>query len=90
MKNIQPIEENEDLNENHQSEEESEDEIEKVDIDLGKAKDFLSQCEILLISRGKEKLCLTTIGLCSKKYKEALQIAQDKISEQNQQIAQDQ
>ena len=90
MKNIQPIEENEDLNENHQSEEESEDEIENVDINLGKVKDFLSHCEILLISRGTERLCFATIGLCSKKYKETLQIVQDKISEQNQQIAQDQ
>ena len=73
MKVIQTIEENDDLNENHQSEE-SEDEVEKVDIDLDRLKKFLSQCEIPSISSDTERLCLATIGLYSKKYKEALRI----------------
>ena len=73
MKVIQTIEENDDLNENHQSEE-SEDEVEKVDIDLDRLKNFLSQCEIPSISSDTERLCLATIGLYSKKYKEALRI----------------
>ena len=38
LKDIQPKEENEDFNENHQSDEESEDKVEKVDIDLDKLK----------------------------------------------------
>ena len=86
MKDIQPIEENEDLNENHQSEEESENEVEKVDIGLYKLKEFLSQCDIPSISNDTERLCLATIGLYSKKYKEALQIVQDKIIEKNRSI----
>ena len=73
MKVIQTIEENDDLNENHQSEE-SEDEVEKVDIDLDRLKKFLSQCEIPSNSSDTERLCLATIGLYSKKYKEALRI----------------
>ena len=73
MKVIQTIEENDDLNENHQREE-SEDEVEKVDIDLDRLKKFLSQCEIPSISSDTERLCLATIGLYSKKYKEALRI----------------
>ena len=42
LKDIQPKEENEDFNENHQSDEESEDKVEKVDIDLDKLKEFLT------------------------------------------------
>ena len=67
MKDIQPIEENEDLNENHQNEEESEDEVE-VDIHLDKLKEFSSQYAIPSISSDTEMLCLATIGLYSKKY----------------------
>ena len=77
MKDIQPIEENEDLNENHQSEEKLEDEVEKVDIDLDRLKEFLSQCEISSISSDTKSLCLAAIVLYSKKYKEALKIVQD-------------
>ena len=69
------------MNEKHQSEVESGDEVEIVDIDLDKLKEFLSQCEIPSISSDTERLCLATIGLYSKKYKEALQIVQDKIIE---------
>ena len=69
MKDIQPIEENEDLNENHQSGEESKDEVEKVDIDLDKLKEFSSQYTIPSISSDTEMLCLATLGLYSKKYK---------------------
>ena len=86
MKDIQPIEENEDLSENHQSEEESEDEVEKVDIDLDSLKNFLSQSEILSISSDSSdtaRLCLATTGLYSNKYKEALQMVQDKLIEKN-------
>ena len=68
MKDIQPIEENEDLNENHQSGEESKDEVEKVDIDLDKLKEFSSQYTIPSISSDTEMLCLATLGLYSKKY----------------------
>ena len=74
------------MNENHQSEAESGDEVEIVDIDLDKLKEFLSQCEIPSISSDTERLCLATIGLYSKKYKEALQIVQDKIIENNRPI----
>ena len=42
LKDIQPKEKNEDFNENHQSDEESEDKVEKVDIDLDKLKEFLT------------------------------------------------
>ena len=75
------------MNENHQSEEELEVDVEKVDIDLDKVRKFLSQCEIPLISSDTERLCLATTGLYSKKYKEALQIVQDKIIEKNQPIS---
>ena len=74
------------MNENHQTEEESEVDVEKVDIDLDKVRKFLSHCEIPLISSDTERLCLATTGLYSKKYKEALQIVQDKIMEKNQPI----
>ena len=74
------------MNENHQSEEELEGDVEKVDIDLDKVRKFLSQCEIPLISSDTERLCLAATGLYSKKYKEALQIVQDKIIEKNQPI----
>ena len=74
------------MNEKHQSEVESGDEVEIVDIDLDKLKEFLSQCEIPSISSDTERLCLATIGLYSKKYKEALQIVQDKIIENNRSI----
>ena len=46
----------------------------------------MSQCEIPSISSDTERLCLATIGLYSKKYKEALQIVQDKIIEKNRSI----
>lgn len=44
MEDIQLIEKNEYLNENHEFEEESEDEVEKVNIDLDRLNKFLSQC----------------------------------------------
>ena len=47
----------------------------------------MNQCEIPSISSDTERLCLSTIGLYSKKYKEALQIVQDKIIEKNQPIS---
>ena len=56
-KNIQPVEENDGLNENHQSEEESEDKVKKIHIDLDRRKEFLSQCEIPSISSETERLC---------------------------------
>ena len=46
----------------------------------------MTQCEIPSISSDTERLCLATIGLYSKKYKEALQIVQDKIIEWNRSI----
>ena len=51
------MEENDGLNENHQSEEESEDKVERVHIDLDRRKEFLSQCEIPSISSETERLC---------------------------------
>lgn len=44
LEDIQLIEKNEYLNENHEFKEESEDEVEKVNIDLDRLNKFLSQC----------------------------------------------
>ena len=58
----------------------------KADIDLDKLKEFLSQYGIPSISSHTERFCLATRGSYSKKYKEALQIVQDKIIEKNRSI----
>ena len=56
------------MNENHQIEEDSEDEVKKVNIDLDRVNKLSSQSKIASISSIIEKLGLATIKLYSKKY----------------------